>query len=76
MEQWLADRLGGGLAESTRRVYSRHWEAWKWWRMQRQLPLYLEGEGRRGLREDESELLQYLAFHGLLGASVHKLRSM
>eukprot|EP00971_Amphidinium_carterae_P224535 4454252-Amphidinium_carterae.1 len=76
MEQWLADRLGGGLAESTRRNYNKHWEAWRWWRAQRDLPLYLEGEGRSGRREDETELLQFLAFHGLMGASVHKLRSM
>eukprot|EP00971_Amphidinium_carterae_P105852 2096399-Amphidinium_carterae.2 len=76
MEQWLSDRLGGGLAESTRKSYNRHWETWVWWCKQRSLPLYLEGEGRRGHREDENELLQYLAFHGLMGASVHKLRLM
>eukprot|EP00971_Amphidinium_carterae_P023127 456236-Amphidinium_carterae.1 len=76
MEQWLSDRLGGGLAESTRKSYNRHWETWVWWCKQRSIPLYLEGEGRSGHREDENELLQYLAFHGLMGASVHKLRLM
>eukprot|EP00971_Amphidinium_carterae_P001729 34778-Amphidinium_carterae.1 len=76
MDAWLTDRLGHGLAESTRRSYDKHWEKWKWWRSHRGGGLYLEGEGRRGAREDEQELLQFVAFYDLMGSPVNVLRTM
>eukprot|EP00971_Amphidinium_carterae_P165354 3277787-Amphidinium_carterae.2 len=74
INQWLEERLNQDLARSTEAQYGRYWQRWCWWRSRRQQSKYLEGETPSQRRQDEEELLQFLGYHGWLGASPNVLR--
>lgn len=70
VEDFVRDRLGGGVAEATARIYNSDWAKWCLWaRRHRWVTPFLMGDTKREKSEDEGKLLAFAGYLAWLGSS-------